>query len=164
MGSIRDYNNEFTTFILEITDMSNKDSLFYFQNGLKNWAKAELDRCGVQTLDNTIAVAKSLADYSVQPKDKGPNLEKGGGGGQKDNATMTRIKGRKSLITTRTKQSKSDKQPPKSRSLCFISNGPYWVRNCSEKKSFNALATLLKGNSVPSMELNDGEDYEDSPS
>lgn len=29
-GSIRDYNNDFTTLMLEISDMSNKDSLFYF--------------------------------------------------------------------------------------------------------------------------------------
>lgn len=84
MGSIRDYNNEFTVFILEITDMSNKDSLFYFQGGLKNWAKVELDRCGVQTLDNTIVVAKSLIDYFTQPKNKRPNLGKSGGEGQKD--------------------------------------------------------------------------------
>lgn len=28
----------------EITDISDKDSLFYFQNGLKDWVKAELDR------------------------------------------------------------------------------------------------------------------------
>lgn len=34
-GSIRDYINDFTTLILEITDMSDKDSLFYFQDGLR---------------------------------------------------------------------------------------------------------------------------------
>ena len=29
--------------MLEITDMSDKGSLFYFQDGLKDWAKVELD-------------------------------------------------------------------------------------------------------------------------
>lgn len=34
-GSVRDYINDFTTLMLEITDMSDKDSLFYFQDGLR---------------------------------------------------------------------------------------------------------------------------------
>ena len=83
-GGVRDYINDFTTLILEISDMSDKDSLFYFQDGLKNWAKAELDKCGVQTLDDAITIAKSLADYSAQPKDKRPSHGKGGGKGRKD--------------------------------------------------------------------------------
>lgn len=33
--SVRDYINDFTTLILEIIDMSDKDSLFYFQDGLR---------------------------------------------------------------------------------------------------------------------------------
>ncbi|KAH9753791.1 Endonuclease [Citrus sinensis] len=50
--------------------MSDKDLLFYFQDGLKDWAKTELDRRGVQTLDDAIAVAESLTKYSTQSKDK----------------------------------------------------------------------------------------------
>ena len=80
-GSIRNYVNDFTTLTLDISDMSNKNSLFYFQDGLKDWAKAELDRCGVQTLDNGIVIAESLADYSAKPKDKMPSHDKGGGEG-----------------------------------------------------------------------------------
>ena len=80
-GSIRDYINDFTTLMLEISDMSNKDSLFYFQDGLKDWAKAELDRRGVQTLDDDITIAESLADYSAKPKEKMPSHDKGGGEG-----------------------------------------------------------------------------------
>ena len=46
-GSIRDYISEFTTLMLKISDMSDKDLLFYFQDGLKDWAKTELDRRGI---------------------------------------------------------------------------------------------------------------------
>ncbi|KAH9648925.1 hypothetical protein KPL70_025791 [Citrus sinensis] len=60
----------FTTLMLEISDMFDKDSLFYFQDGLKDWAKAKLDRRGVQTLNDAIVIAESLADYFAQPKDK----------------------------------------------------------------------------------------------
>lgn len=51
--------------MLEISDMSDKDSIFYFQDGLKDWAKVELDRRGVQILNNAIVIAESLVDYSA---------------------------------------------------------------------------------------------------
>lgn len=65
MCSIHNYIKEFTTLILEITDMSDKNSLFYFQDVLKDWAKAELDQRGVQSLNDTIVVVESVADYST---------------------------------------------------------------------------------------------------
>ena len=43
-GSFRDYINKFTTLMFEISDMFDKYSLFYFQDGLKDWAKTKLDR------------------------------------------------------------------------------------------------------------------------
>ena len=63
--SIRDYINEFTTLMLKISNMSDKNSLLYFQDGLKDWAKTELDRRGVQIHDDAIAVAESLPEYST---------------------------------------------------------------------------------------------------
>ncbi|KAH9670137.1 Endonuclease [Citrus sinensis] len=54
------------------------------QTGLSSTFKTELDRRGVQTLDDAIAIAESLSDYSAQPKDKRPSHGKGGGEGRKD--------------------------------------------------------------------------------
>ena len=51
--------------MLEISNMSDKDSLFYFQDGLKDWVKAELDRHSVKTLNDTIVIVESLVDYSA---------------------------------------------------------------------------------------------------
>ncbi|KAI4305028.1 hypothetical protein L6164_028419 [Bauhinia variegata] len=76
-GSIFDYIKEFTTIMLEIEDLSDKDAFFYFKDGLKDWAKTELYRRNVQTLDAAIGVAKSLVDYSS--KNKKPNLGKSRG-------------------------------------------------------------------------------------
>ncbi|KAH9678960.1 Endonuclease [Citrus sinensis] len=67
-GSIQDYINEFTTLMLEINNMSDKDSLFYFQDGLKDWAKTELDRHGVQTLDDAIALQNRSLNTLPNPK------------------------------------------------------------------------------------------------
>ena len=124
-GNVRDYINDFTTLILEISDMSDKDSLFYFQDGLKNWAKAELDRRGVQTLDDAITIAESLTDYFAQPKDKRPSHSKGGGEGRTDKGHNRKEWGQKKLPSGKSGQSKSEKQqPPKPQSPCFICNAP----------------------------------------
>ena len=65
--------------------MSDKDSLFYFQDGFKDWAKTELDRRGIQTLDDAIAIAESLTKYSAQLKDKRSSYDQGGGESYEDN-------------------------------------------------------------------------------
>ena len=124
-GGVHDYINDFTTLILEISDMSDKDSFFYFQDSLKNWAKVELDRRGVQTLDDAITIAESLAEYLVQPKDKRPSHGKGGGEGRKDKGHNRKECGQKIPPSSKSGQSKSEKQqPPKPQSPCFRSNAP----------------------------------------
>ncbi|TYK30387.1 uncharacterized protein E5676_scaffold575G00690 [Cucumis melo var. makuwa] len=64
-GSILDYVKEFTTLMLEIGDLPEKEALFQFKDGLKDWAKIELDRRNVQTLNDAIAAAETLVDYSA---------------------------------------------------------------------------------------------------
>ncbi|GJS12737.1 putative retrotransposon gag domain, aspartic peptidase domain protein [Tanacetum coccineum] len=83
-GTIREYVKEFTTLVLEILELSDQDSLFYFLDGLQGWAKTELERHGVQDLSTAIAHAKALIDFSTRrdsskPKDKKVDQEKGGG-------------------------------------------------------------------------------------
>ncbi|GJV83150.1 putative retrotransposon gag domain, aspartic peptidase domain protein [Tanacetum coccineum] len=82
--AIREYVKEFTTLVLEIPELSDQDSLFYFLDGLQGWAKTELERCRVQDLSTAIAHAEALIDFSTRmdsskPKDKKVNQEKGGG-------------------------------------------------------------------------------------
>ncbi|PWA81445.1 hypothetical protein CTI12_AA187700 [Artemisia annua] len=83
-GTIREYVKDFTTVVLEIPDLSDQDSLFYFLDGLQGWAKTELERRGVQDLDTAIAHVEALIDVSSRkdsskPKDRKASHEKGGG-------------------------------------------------------------------------------------
>ncbi|GKD20860.1 putative retrotransposon gag domain, aspartic peptidase domain protein, partial [Tanacetum coccineum] len=43
-GMIREYVKEFTTLVLDILELSDQDSLFYFLDGLQGWAKTELEQ------------------------------------------------------------------------------------------------------------------------
>lgn len=62
-GSMRDYVKEFTSLMLDVKDMSEQDKLFNFMSGLQNWAQAELNRQGVQTLPQAVAAAEKLVDF-----------------------------------------------------------------------------------------------------
>ncbi|GKD78843.1 hypothetical protein Tco_1341464, partial [Tanacetum coccineum] len=74
---------EFTTLVLEILDLLDQDSLFYFLDGLQGWAKTELERRGVQDLAITISHAKALIDLgewrSCKPTNKDSGDEQCGG-------------------------------------------------------------------------------------
>ena len=135
-GTIRDYVKEFTTLVLEIPELSDQDSLFYFLDGLQGWAKTELERRGVQDLATAIAHAEALIDFgtrreSSKPKDRKVNQEKGGG--------------------EKTAQVKNDnaRKPPtgKGKDLktnyktggCFICDGPHRARDCPKKASLNGI-------------------------
>ncbi|XP_070054893.1 uncharacterized protein [Nicotiana tomentosiformis] len=86
MDTIREYVREFTTLMLEITSLSEEDSLFYFMDGLQNWAKQELRRHQVANVDEAIAVAESLVDFKIEPpKSKEGNAERGEGDHDEDN-------------------------------------------------------------------------------
>ncbi|KAL4271717.1 hypothetical protein GQ457_13G018250 [Hibiscus cannabinus] len=71
-GNIRDYVREFTELHLQIPDMTEKQALFTFRDGLKPWAKAELQRRGVTELSKALAAAESLTEFqkSESPKQK----------------------------------------------------------------------------------------------
>ena len=62
-SSIRDYVKEFTNLTLQIPSLTSEDMLFYFMDGLQNWAKQELQRHQVHDVDEKIVVAKSLNDF-----------------------------------------------------------------------------------------------------
>ncbi|TXG73104.1 hypothetical protein EZV62_001683 [Acer yangbiense] len=179
MGSMRDYIKEFTTLSLEIEDMSEKDSLFYFMDGLKDWARVELERRNVQDLDTAIAEAESLTDYSTQSKEKKSNQGKSGGdkSGQRSQGRKEEGQRKPSNTDKRNKPSGGKSNAPKPKSPCFICDGPHWVRDCPKRKTLSAMMSqheenqeggyeagmgslrqlgALKGNNAPSTSTKKG--------
>nr|XP_010315745.1 uncharacterized protein LOC101248530 [Solanum lycopersicum] len=62
-SSIREYVKEFTKLTLQIPSLMSDDFLFYFLDGLQNWARQELQRRQVHDVDEAIVVAESLNDF-----------------------------------------------------------------------------------------------------
>ncbi|KAK3038179.1 hypothetical protein RJ639_029633 [Escallonia herrerae] len=48
-------------------DMSAVDRLFFFMEGLKPWARTELNKCQVNNLNEAIIADESLSDYNSEP-------------------------------------------------------------------------------------------------
>ncbi|XP_070044861.1 uncharacterized protein [Nicotiana tomentosiformis] len=71
-SSICEYVNDFTKLTLQMPNLTSEDLLFNFLNGLQNWAKQELQRRHVNTVDEVIVMAESLSDFwTGAPKGNG---------------------------------------------------------------------------------------------
>ncbi|KAK3000855.1 hypothetical protein RJ639_022389 [Escallonia herrerae] len=69
LRSVRDYYQAFSTLMLDISDMSAVDRLFFFfMEGLKPWARTKLNRLRVNNINEAIIAAKSLLDYNPEPE------------------------------------------------------------------------------------------------
>ncbi|KAL0447552.1 UNVERIFIED_CONTAM: hypothetical protein Slati_1883100 [Sesamum latifolium] len=66
IGSMQDYVKSFSALMLDIRDMSEKDKLFTFMEGLKPWARLELQRQRVTDLWSTMAAAECLTDFTSE--------------------------------------------------------------------------------------------------
>ncbi|KAL2251720.1 UNVERIFIED_CONTAM: hypothetical protein Sindi_2294300 [Sesamum indicum] len=67
-GSVWEYVKAFSALMLNIRDMSEKDKLFTFMEGLKPWARLELQRQRVTDLSSAVTAAERLADFNPETR------------------------------------------------------------------------------------------------
>ncbi|GJY60638.1 putative retrotransposon gag domain, aspartic peptidase domain protein [Tanacetum coccineum] len=67
-GTIQEYVKEFTTLVLEISELSDQDSLFYFLDGLQGWAKTDTRRESSKPKDQKVNQEKGGGEKNAQPK------------------------------------------------------------------------------------------------
>ncbi|KAL0457789.1 UNVERIFIED_CONTAM: RNA-directed DNA polymerase [Sesamum latifolium] len=122
-GSVRDYVKSFSALMLDIRDMSEKDKLFTFMEGLKPWARLELQRQRTTSspAQNKTGGAKSFRSNSNR------------GGGDR-NPTLR--------LVHRNKPQENRQGAPQKSSGCFLCDGPHRYRDCPKKQLLNALATF----------------------
>ncbi|KAE8681992.1 hypothetical protein F3Y22_tig00111277pilonHSYRG00011 [Hibiscus syriacus] len=121
-GIMRDYVKEFTTLMLQIPNMSEEDLLFYFIDGLQGWAKQEMHRRDIRTVDEAIAIAESLVDfqlYSHTNAAKNNDKYPARGGGEQDY------------------EEKKKACVPKGE--CFLCKGPHPMSSCPKLGSLSAI-------------------------
>lgn len=166
-GDIRTYVREFTELQLLIPDLSAKDALFQFKDGLKPWVRTELDRREVSDLNRAIAVAESLVEYKKPDKaetpkgggDKKRGFAKGNGGGgngsgnhkggekKNEREGSSGHGGQGDRKWGKREDKRGDKPWEKKRPLtCFLCDGPHLAFHCPSRSKLTA---IVKGTDEP---------------
>ncbi|KAK3018196.1 hypothetical protein RJ639_002889 [Escallonia herrerae] len=187
-GSVWEYCQAFSALMLDISDMSAVDRLFFFMEGLKPWARTELNRRRVNNLNEAIIAAESLLDYNSEPQRppqrRNPSRSIGGKkpGGQAPNQSWGSKSSWASNSSTQQKsgvgfKAKLDastsgevKKPPFRG--CFLCQGPHVIANCPQRQMMNAffdnIGQVQRGaqsgsqsRHPPADEQTDVQDYEE---
>ncbi|KAK3043171.1 hypothetical protein RJ639_001604 [Escallonia herrerae] len=187
-GSVREYCQAFSALMLDISDMSAVDRLFFFMEGLKPWARTELNRRRVNNLNEAIIAAESLSDYNSEPQrppqrgnpSRGIGGKKPGGPmpnqswGSKSNWASNSSTQQKSGVGFKAKPDASTsgevKKPPFRG--CFLCQGPHVIANCPQRQMMNAffdnIGQVQRGEQSgsrprhpPTDEQTDTQDYEE---
>ncbi|XP_012832304.1 PREDICTED: uncharacterized protein LOC105953208 [Erythranthe guttata] len=148
-SSIREYVTEFTTLTLQIPNLSEEDLLFHFTDGLQGWAKQELHRRDIKSVDEAIAAAESLTEYQPrEPLRKEKWSPTKGGEERRDNHGRdyrdNRDPRRASTSRGGDKPSSRHQLEEKKKSFvpkggCFVCKGPHAMSQCPKMGSLSAL-------------------------
>ncbi|KAL0456008.1 UNVERIFIED_CONTAM: hypothetical protein Slati_0940000 [Sesamum latifolium] len=181
-GSMQDYVKAFSALMLDIRDMSEKDKLFTFMEGLKPWARVELQRQRVTDLGSAMTEAERLIDFASETRrdrqtTPSPVQNKAGGaksfrsnsnrgGGDRKPHAQSGSQG----SSSRSKPQENRQGAPQRSTGCFLCDGPHRYRDCPKKQLMNALATFTdKASPAKSVEpqasasgVNDPEEDEDN--
>ncbi|KAK3010186.1 hypothetical protein RJ639_010771 [Escallonia herrerae] len=187
-GSVREYCQAFSALMLDISDMSAVDRLFFFMEGLKPWVRTELNRRRVNNLNEAIIAAESLSDYNSEPQrppqrgnpSRGIGGKKPGGPvpnqswGSKSSWASNSSTQQKSGVGFKAKPDASTsgevKKPPFRG--CFLCQGPHVIANCPQRQMMNAffdnIGQVQRGEQSgsrprhpPTDEQTDTQDYEE---
>jgi len=117
---IREYVKEFQQLLLEIPNMGEQDALFCFLDGLRGWARMELERRSVQDLASAIAAAESLIEL-MRDSTKGRSKKVHGDSDSEGDRDHSPKKHRPPLQH----KSNSKKEEAPKKYTCFLCNGPH---------------------------------------
>ncbi|KAK3042696.1 hypothetical protein RJ639_000754 [Escallonia herrerae] len=188
-GSVREYCQAFSALMLDISDMSAVDRLFFFIEGLKPWARTELNRRRVNNLNEAIIAAESLSDYNSEPQrppQRGnPSRGIGGkkpGGCPVPNQSWDSKSSWASNSSTQQKSGVGFKAKPDASTSgevkkppfrgCFLCQGSHVIANCPQRQMMNAffdnIGQVQRGEQSgsrprhpPTDEQTDTQDYEE---
>ncbi|VVB03697.1 unnamed protein product [Arabis nemorensis] len=123
------------------------DLVFYFTDGLQNWAKQELQQRGVKSVDEAIAVAESLNDFRAQnpsePFKKKEKVVAKSGGERRDSSRPSNLRSDEKGSGREEFEAKKKAFVPKGG--CFVCKGPHRMRNCPKMGSLSAIMENRKG-------------------
>ncbi|TYK09782.1 uncharacterized protein E5676_scaffold127G00720 [Cucumis melo var. makuwa] len=152
-GEIREYMKQFAGLMLDIRDMSEKDKVFCFFEGLKPWARAKLYEQRVQELTSAYTAAERLFDLTSDSQDVRRHQSSSPGRNRNSRSSSPKVvegdecpgKDRRShqSNTENTWPRPNNRSPPKRPLSCLICGKPHLARECPNKVDFHAFQASL---------------------
>eukprot|EP00253_Pinus_taeda_P030661 PITA_30661 len=121
-GSLQAYQWEFSSVALELPDMAERDKVFNFIIGLKPWARNEVKRQKIRTLEEAFAAVDRLVDHYDETSNEKNKSDK--------------PKEKKKDDASKSDDNSKEKKPLK----CWLCAGPHVVKNCPSKPKVAAAA------------------------
>ncbi|CAO2836355.1 unnamed protein product [Amaranthus hypochondriacus] len=154
--TIKEYIRQSTSLVHEVDEMSEEIQLIYFTGGLQRWAEQELQRRGVKSLAEAIAVAESLIEIPRESRrDNGKRVEEGNQ--DDDEASYAKAKhadhGKdKAKCKWESKGDDRDGDKLSKPFKCFVCEGPQLARYCPMRQKLSAMIATGE-ESTPTMRI-----------
>eukprot|EP00253_Pinus_taeda_P003556 PITA_03556 len=114
-GSLQTYQQEYSSAVLELLDMAEKDKVFNFIIGLKPWACNEVKRQKIRTLEEAFAAVDRLVDQYDETSNEKKKFDK--------------LKEKKKEGNPKADNAPKEKKPL----ACWICAGPHMAKTCPSR-------------------------------
>ncbi|MBA0818162.1 hypothetical protein Gohar_021483, partial [Gossypium harknessii] len=138
-----EYAREFKELMLQVSDVTKKEALLAFQNGLKPWVRQEVEQRGVQKLSEAMTIIESVVKLGLG-KDKLESSKSEKKGVCEMDHKEDMVDGNKNGDNGGNGKPQVRKKKPKKKRdklKCFLCDGPHMLKKCPKK-------SLLKEKSV----------------
>ncbi|KAG6520607.1 hypothetical protein ZIOFF_017666 [Zingiber officinale] len=134
--------SEFTSLMLDISNMSEEDKLYNFLYGLQPWAQIELRRQNVRDLPGAFIAADALANFHSNKE----SLETSSPPKVMKNRKAKEVERKKDAASSRRNGGKDHSVAQGNNNLksqgCFLCNGPHLVQECPKREKLNVLLAV----------------------
>ncbi|MFQ6643685.1 hypothetical protein Gotur_017712 [Gossypium turneri] len=119
-GTVGEYVREFKELMLQVSEVTEREALLAFQNGLKLWVRQEVEQRGVQKLSEAMTVVESVVKLGLGKVKLGSSKseERGNNGGNE-----------KPRVGKKKPKRKRDKLK------CFLCDAPHMLKKCPRKSA-----------------------------
>ncbi|KAG8474384.1 hypothetical protein CXB51_034110 [Gossypium anomalum] len=162
-GTVGEYVREFKELMLQVSDVTEREAMLAFQDGLKPWARQEVEQRGVQKLSEAMTVAVSVVKLGLG-KDKlgsSKSEERGVCEGNHKEDTDGYGKGNgNNCGNGKPRVGKKKLKKKKDKLKCFLCDGPHMLKKCMMKSALRKKPVdkaLGLGSSVRGVEAKEAE-------
>ncbi|KAK5832319.1 hypothetical protein PVK06_016120 [Gossypium arboreum] len=137
-GTVGEYVCEFKELILQSSDMTEREAMLAFQEGLKPWVRQEVEQRGVQKLSEAMKVVVSVVKLGLEKDKLGSSKSEERGICEENHKEDTDEYGNGNGDNCGNGKPRVGKKKPKKRRdklKCFLCDGPHILKKCPIKSA-----------------------------